>query len=108
MPKENVAILPLNPRQAERLLRARANDSGKLVNTVRYEEAHQWQQQISLNQALLCLREGRVIGKPTVDEHGNHVCVAHRVCGGLDVYVTFSIETAGEERIYILKVENTL
>jgi len=107
MPQENVTALPLTNRQAERLLREFAKDSRKLVNTLTYRADEVWFEMVSYNQALLCLKEGRVIGRPKVDEHGNHVCVVHRVCGGLDVFVTFAIEPVNEKRIYILKVENT-
>ncbi len=107
MPQENVTTLPLTNRQAELLLREFAKDSRRLVNTIQYRAEEVWFEMVSYNQALLCLKEGRVIGRPEVDEHGNHVCVAHRVCGGLDVFVTFAIEPANEKRIFILNVENT-
>ena len=108
MPQENVERLPLSRRQAEVALREVAEDSQRLINTVRYRREDVWFEVTSYKQALLCLKEGRVVNDPTVDEHGNHVCVAHRVCGGLDVFVTLSIEPIGERRVFILKVENRL
>ena len=106
---ENVFEIPLTPRMAERLLREAVEDSGKLVNTITYGPTEAWYELVSNRQVILCLNEGRVVGNPAKDEHGNWIAVSYRLCGGSDVYVTTAIELNDDRTVrtvYILKVDN--
>lgn len=104
----NVSSIKLSSRKALELLAAAAEDSSLLVNTVKYEKEEMWFQMTAMRQILLCFRDGLVVSDPTIDEHGNWNCCVHRVCGGVDVYVTVAIEngSSGPHKVYVLSVEN--
>ena len=106
MPDENVVAFPLVESAALELLRAAAEDSEKLVNTIKFE-GREWFERVSNRQILLCLKEGRIVGNITKDDHGNWRCVVTRFCAGLDVYVTVAIDTDDDNKVYVLSLENT-
>lgn len=105
MPDENLVRFPLVESAALELLREAAEDSRKLVNTVKFGE-REWFERVSNRQIVLCLKEGSLVGGVTQDDHGNWRCVVTRVCGGLDVYVTVAIDTDDDNKVYVLEVEN--
>lgn len=108
---ENVSEIPMSRQRAEKILREAARDSRRLVNTVQYSEKEAWYEMTSFRQIVLCLEAGRVIKAPSKDEHGNWVCVSHRLCSGIDVYVTTAIGTDDGEHsanVYILNVQNRI
>ena len=77
-----------------------------MVNTIDYHDSEAFIAAISLQQVRLCLNEGQIVNGPRLDEHGNFVCVVYRLCGEHPVYVTFAIEPHGENRVFVLKVDN--
>lgn len=100
--KNNVVPMPMTRQRAEDLLRQAGQDTSKLVNTMTYLPEEVWFEVVSHRQIVLCLTEGKIVKDPTMDEHGNFVCVVHRRGAGSDVYVTVAIEPHGNNRVYVV------
>jgi hypothetical protein len=53
-------------------------------------------------QVIRCLEDGSIVGRPTVDEHGNSICNMTRYGAGETVEMTVVIDrSAGEVRLIV-------
>lgn len=100
---DNIVPFPLSEGTALRILRDAAEDTQRVVNTIPYQPNQVWIEVVSYRQAILCMKEGRIVDGPERDDQGNWVCVVERLCGDSYVQVTVAIDPS-DNRVYILSV----
>ena len=98
-----------NPQQVRRLLDETAGDSDKLIYIRKFSEKEQWYRLVTTGQVSRCLREGKVVSGPSVDEEGNWCCTLYKLCGGVRVYVSVALHLNSDRSLkcaYVLNVSN--
>lgn len=81
----SVKNFPLTPIRATELIRQCAADGDYLL-PLRFAEGD-WPHVVYRRQAIRCLESGKIIGGPTINEHGHYEYRMHRLSAGQDIYL---------------------
>lgn len=102
----DVRPMPLSVDHALKIIHATARDSSRvgIPTELGFDRPYQeWQHLVTHRQIYRCLEDGEILGKPSIDEHGNCECWMRRFGAGEEV--TIRIVLVNEEnngwRIYV-------
>ena len=97
-------VFPLRPSgptrvEAESLIRELAEDSANIIIVPHCSEAMR-ERDVTMRHLLLTLREGHVVGRPSIDEYGDWRCQLKKRCSGRRVTVIAGIHDRRE--LYVI------